>query len=219
LIAGFVVIIMVDHLRKAGVFGVLFSNPVNIDVGAYERSFRYTIFQVVSILTTTGFGTKDIGSDFFPALSKQLFLIMMVIGGCVGSTGGGIKVLRVAILNRLMFRELRKLRVSGKASSDLVIDKEKVPDAEIHRIGALFFTWIALLAIGGGITALFSDQGSWESFSGMFSALGNIGPCYISVQHMIDIHPVVKVTYIFGMLAGRLEILPVMLLFSRKAWR
>jgi trk system potassium uptake protein TrkH len=53
----------------------------------------------------------------------------------------------------------------------------------------------------------------------MFSALGNIGPCYISVQDMIDIHPVVKVTYIFGMLAGRLEILPVMLLFSRKAWQ
>jgi trk system potassium uptake protein TrkH len=95
---------------------------------------------VVSILTTTGFGTKDIGSDFFPALSKQLFLVMMVIGGCVGSTGGGIKVLRIAILNRLMFRELRKLRVSGKASADLVIDGEIVPDAEIHRIGALFFT-------------------------------------------------------------------------------
>jgi len=52
----------------------------------------------------------------------------------------------------------------------------------------------------------------------MFSALGNIGPCYISVKDMIDIHPVVKLTYIFGMLAGRLEILPVLLLFSKKAW-
>ena len=52
----------------------------------------------------------------------------------------------------------------------------------------------------------------------MFSAVGNIGPCYISVEEMINIHPVVKVTYIFGMLAGRLEILPVLLLFSRKAW-
>jgi trk system potassium uptake protein TrkH len=53
----------------------------------------------------------------------------------------------------------------------------------------------------------------------MFSALGNIGPCYISVGDMIAIHPLVKATYIFGMLAGRLEILPVLLLFSRKAWR
>ena len=78
---------------------------------------------------------------------------------------------------------------------------------------------MAILAIGGGITASFSDQGGWESFLGMFSALGNIGPRYISVQHMIDIHLAVKVTYIFGMLAGRLEILPVMFLFSRKAWQ
>jgi trk system potassium uptake protein TrkH len=53
----------------------------------------------------------------------------------------------------------------------------------------------------------------------MFSALGNIGPCYIPVQGMINIHPVVKITYIFGMLAGRLEILPVLLLFSCKAWK
>lgn len=214
LIAAFTIIIMIDHLRKVG-----FIHRATPDVGELERSFRYTIFQVVSILTTTGFGTKDIGSEFFPALSKQLFLIMMVIGGCVGSTGGGIKVLRVAILNRLMFRELLRLRVSGRASTELVIDKRIVPPEESHRVGALFFTWMALLVIGGGITALFSNHGAWESFSGMFSALGNIGPCYISVKDMINIHPVVKLTYIFGMLAGRLEILPVLLLFSRRAWR
>ena len=218
IIAAFTIIIMIDHFHKMGILGSFFTHPAAIDVGGFERSFRYTIFQVLSVLTTTGFGTKDIGSDFFPTLSKQLFLVMMVIGGCVGSTGGGIKVLRVAILNRLMFRELRKLRVSGRASTELVIDKQIVPDEESHRVGALFFTWMALLGIGGGITALFSHHGAWESFSGMFSALGNIGPCYISVQDMISIHPVVKLTYIFGMLAGRLEILPVLLLFSRKAW-
>ena len=149
------------------------------------------------MLTTTGFGTKDIGSDFFGAVSKQLFLVMMVIGGCVGSTGGGFKVLRIAILNRLMFRELFRMRVSPKASSGMVIDNNIVPDSELHRVATLFFWWIALIIIGGGITALFSSHGAWESLSGMFSALGNIGPCYISVNDMINIHPVVKVTYIF----------------------
>jgi len=218
-ISAFTIIIMFDHLLKAGVLGTLFTHPSTVEAGELERSFRYTIFQVISLLTTTGFGTKDIGADFFPALSKQLFLVMMVIGGCVGSTGGGIKVLRIVILNRLMFKELFKLRVSAKASTDLVIDKKIVPDEESHRVGALFFTWVVLLVVGGGITALFSNQGAWASFSGMFSALGNIGPCYISVQDMINIHPVVKLTYIFGMLAGRLEILPVLLLFSKKAWR
>ncbi len=218
LIAIFTIIIMAESLRETGILGAIFQSPAVVDAGEIESSFRYTIFQVISILTTTGFGTKDIGSNFFPALSKQLFLVMMVIGGCVGSTGGGIKVLRVVILNRLMFIELFKLRISGKASSDLVIDKQIVTHEESHRVGALFFTWMALLVLGGGITALFSNHSAWVSFSGMFSALGNIGPCYISVQEMIDIHPVVKLTYIFGMLAGRLEILPVLLLFSRKAW-
>lgn len=216
-IAAFTILIMIEHLYRIGFFSTLFSNPTNV-ASELESSFRYTIFQVIAILTTTGFGTKGIGANFFPALSKQLFLVMMVIGGCVGSTGGGIKVLRVAILNRLMLRELFKLRVSGSSSTGLVINNKIVPDDESHRTAALFFTWIALLVAGGGITALFSNHGSWESFSGMFSALGNIGPCYISVQDMINIHPVVKLTYIFGMLAGRLEILPVLLLFSRKAW-
>ncbi len=218
-IVAFTILVMINHLHKAGVIGALFSSPYTLDTGQVESSFRHSIFQVTSILTTTGFATKDIGSAFFPALSKQLFLVMMVIGGCVGSTSGGIKTLRIAILNRLLLREVRKLRVSPKASTGLVVDKKIVPETEVHRIAALFFAWIGFLLVGGAITALFSDQGAWESFSGMFSAMGNIGPCYISVQEMINIQPVVKVTYIFGMLAGRLEILPVLLLFSRKAWR
>ena len=219
LIAGFTAVIVIDHLYKSGAFGALFRGGTAINPGEFERAFRHSLFQVMSILTTTGFGTKDIGSDFFGVLSKQLFMAMMIIGGCVGSTGGGFKVLRVAILNRLIFRELLKLRISGRASTGVVIDKKIVPEDEVDRVAALFFTWMVLLLVGGGITALCSNLGPWESLSGMFSAMGNIGPCYISVPEMIAIHPVVKLTYIFGMLAGRLEILPVLLLFSRKAWR
>jgi trk system potassium uptake protein TrkH len=218
LIAALTVIIMVDHLHRTGALKTLFVRGLT-SAAEFELIFRNTIFQVVSVLTTTGFGTKDIGSDFFPAASKQLFLVMMVIGGCVGSTGGGFKVLRIAILNRLILRELFKIRVSPRASCELVIDRKIVPDSEVRRVAGLFFMWITLLIIGGAVTALFSRQGPWESLSGMFSAVGNIGPCYISIQDMISIHPVVKVTYILGMLAGRLEILPVLLLFSRKAWK
>jgi len=219
LIAVFVIIIMVERLYRTGAFEAIFRRGVAVDLGEVERSFRHSIFQVISILTTSGFTTMNIGSDFFGVAAKQLFLVMMVIGGCVGSTAGGFKVVRIAILNRLMFREIFKLRTSGKASTGLIIDRKILPDDEVHRIAALFFAWMALLLFGGVITALFSNQGPWASFSGMFSAMGNIGPCYISGPDMIDIHPVVKLTYIFGMLAGRLEILPVLLLFSRKAWR
>lgn len=219
LIAALTVIVMIDHFHTTGALRALFASGTPIGAAEVERTFRGGLFQVMSILTTTGFGTQDIGSEFFGAASKQLFLVMMVIGGCVGSTAGGFKVLRVAMLNRLIWGELFKAKVSSRASTDLVIDKKIVPEAEIHRIAALFFGWIALLVTGGVVTALFSNHGALESFSGMFSALGNIGPCYLSVQEMIELHPVVKITYIVGMLAGRLELLPVLMLFSPRAWR
>ena len=219
LIAVFTTVILIERLYKTGAFGALFTHGTAVNLSEFECSFRHSIFQVISILTTSGFATKNIGSDFFGVAAKQLFLVMMVVGGCVGSTAGGFKVLRIAILNRLMFRELFKLRTSSKASTGLIIDRKIIPEDEVHRIAALFFTWMALLLVGGVVTALFSNQSPWQSFSGMFSAMGNIGPCYISRGDMMVIHPVVKLTYIFGMLAGRLEILPVLLLFSRKAWR
>jgi len=219
LIAAFTVIVFIDHFHNAGAFSALYRGGTAIDLVDCERAVRGALFQVTSILTTTGFATRDIGSDFFGTLSRQLFLAMMVIGGCAGSTSGGFKVLRVAILNRLMFRELFKLRTSGRASAGVIIDKKIVPEDEVHRTAAIFFTWMVLILAGGAVTALFSNQDPWRSLSGMFSAVGNIGPCYISTGDMINIHPVVKGTYIFGMLAGRLEILPVLLLFSRKAWK
>lgn len=176
-------------------------------------------FQVIAIFTTTGFATKDINGTYFTALAKQLFLILMVIGGCAGSTGGGFKVIRVAILTRLVRNRLYRLSSSQFTRAPLTIDNHIVEDEEIKRICTIFFMWIMLLIIGGGITAFFSDLSGWESFSGMFSALGNIGPCYISVQEMIQLHPVVKIAYIFGMLAGRLEIIPVLLIFSKRFFK
>ena len=181
-----------------------------------EAGFRCSLFQTASIFTTTGFATKDIGSGFFGAAAKQIFLMLMVVGGCVGSTGGGVKVLRVGILLKMLKRQVMKIIRPRSARVIAVLDGAALEDEECRRVGALFFAWFLFLFLGGLVTAAFSSLGALESASGMFSALGNIGPCYIS--DMASLHPIVKVTYILGMLAGRLEILPVMLLFSRKAW-
>ena len=183
-----------------------------------EEIFRIVLFQVISLVTTTGFGTQDINSDYFGSVAKQLFILMMFIGGCAGSTAGGFKVLRIVILNRLISRELFRLRVGPRTSSALVVDGKIVSHDEVYRVAALFFGWLFLIVTGGLITALLSEHNAFASFSGMFSAVGNIGPCYISVSEMAVLNPVVKLTYILGMLAGRLELLPVILLFSRKAW-
>lgn len=215
LIAGFTAVVTLDHLLKVG--GLSWDTPMAWD--EVERAFRYSLFQVMAMLTTTGFSTMDIGGEFFGPTARQLFLVMMVVGGCVGSTSGGFKVLRIAMLNRLMLNELFKAKVSSRASTGLVVDNTIVPDREIHRAAALFFAWLVLAIVGGGITALFSEQGTLASLSGMVSAVSNIGPSYISVEAMIELPSAVKVTYIIGMLAGRLEILPVLLLFSPRAWR
>jgi trk/ktr system potassium uptake protein len=189
-----------------------------------HETIRDAIFQVVSIATTTGFATRDINVDdshayAFSALAKQAFLILMVIGGCVGSTGGGFKVIRIGVLIKMFVRQIRQVILGPRAALPLLVDGDVVDVEELRRISALFFAWVALLVIGSGVTALLSNQGAMESASGMFSALGNIGPCYMSVEEMSKLHWLVKVTYIIGMLAGRLEIFPILILFSRRAWR
>jgi trk system potassium uptake protein TrkH len=184
-----------------------------------ESDFRTTLFQVVSVITTTGFGTKDLAAPYFGDLARILFLVMMVGGGCVGSTGGGIKVLRLVILNKLVWREVYRLRVPPQAVSRVILDGEAVSLNEIQRGCAIYFTWMAMLLLGGAVTEILSEYGGYQALSGMFSALGNVGPCYIPYDKMNQLHPVVKLVYVIGIMAGRLEILPVLLLFSRRTWR
>jgi len=179
---------------------------------------RDAVFQVTAIVTTTGFGTRDIGAAYYPALARQLFLVLMIVGGCVGSTGGGIKVLRIGILWKMMTRQVCRVVLGRRAVVPVVVDGHSVEVEELRRIGALFFAWCFLLVLGSGVTALFTQLGPLEAASGMFSALGNIGPCYIPVAQNAALHPAVKIVWIVGMLAGRLEIIPVLMLFRRRAW-
>jgi len=211
LLVGATVLVMVERLL----------DPAS-DVGTIadlHEVVRTSLFQVVAVATTTGFGTKDIGSAYFGAAARQVFLVLMIVGGCVGSTSGGFKVLRIAVLFKMLGRQLRRLVYGPAAVHPLVLDNETIDTEELRRIAALFFAWVVLLAAGAVVTALLSNHGAVASASGMFSALGNIGPCYISVPEMNALHPLIKIVYIFGMLAGRLEILPLLLLFSRRTWR
>ncbi len=211
IVFGATALVMLDHFWKFG-----------LDTGGaagVEETFRTSIFQVVALATTTGFGTQDIAGDYFPAMAKQIFLVLMVVGGCVGSTGGGLKVLRVGVLLKMVGRQMRRLIYGRAVLNPVVVDGEIVETEELRRVAALLFAWILLLVFGGAATALLSDHGAMESASGMFSALGNIGPCYISAPDMAALHPAIKVVYIIGMVAGRLEILPLLLLVSRRTWK
>ncbi len=180
---------------------------------------RSSIFQVVAIMTTTGYATRDIAAPIYGGAAKQIFLFLMIIGGCVGSTSGGLKVLRVGILFKLIKFKILSIVYSLHTVSFIMVDGSKVDFDEVRRVTSLFAAWMFLLAAGGLVTAVFSNLGALESFSGMASALGNVGPCYISASDMVKLSPVVKFTYITGMLAGRLEILPILMLFYKNTWK
>ena len=197
---------------------VLLSRLHAVRDAALGESFRHSLFQVMSIATTTGFGTRDIGGDYFHPAARIVFLVLMFIGGCAGSTGGGLKVIRIVILWKLMIRQMRRAVSPPSAVNLLLVDRKKVDRNEAYRTAALLFAWVFLLLTGSLTTAALSSHGALASSSGMFSALGNIGPCYISVQGMTELHPGIKLMYILGMLAGRLEIVPLLVLFSRRAW-
>ena len=221
-----------DNLEMKLFWGLLGGSAIFITMDHCMRShwgditepFRTSLFQVVAIMTTTGYATKDIGATpearlYFPALSRIIFLVLMIVGGCVGSTSGGLKVMRVGVLLKMFGRQLRRVIQGRRAVVPVLVDGEALDVEEARRVSALFFAWMALLVFGAGVTALLSNLEPMAAASGMFSALGNIGPCYITVETMKSLHPLIKLTYIMGMLAGRLEILPILLLFTRRAWR
>jgi trk system potassium uptake protein TrkH len=212
LVGGFLALLVTEQaIAGAGMFAA--DNP------GIEHGIRTNLFQVLAILTTTGYATQDIASPYYGAAAHLLFLTMMLVGGCVGSTSGGFKVLRILILAKVFGRVVAGIVAPRGAIGEVVLDGRIVPAPEVRRVAGLFFVWIALLGFGGLVTAFTTHHDAMASVSGMFSALNNIGPCYIPTPEMAELPAVVKVVYMLGMLAGRLEILPIALLFSPRAWK
>jgi len=208
ILSGAVLIICLDHFNRTG-FATL---PALHEI---HEVFRSSLFQTASLLTSTGYLTKDINSPFFHAVSKQIFMLLMVIGGCVGSTAGGIKIMRFGILARAFQAHIKRILSPPRAVIPVVTAGRIIPDSEVQQIASLLWIWAILICVGAAVTAVFSDLDPWQSFSGMASAMGNMGPFYFSVHHMATMNPVIKLTYTAGMLAGRLEIIPLACLFSR----
>lgn len=188
-------------------------------VGTPADRFREALFQVVSLGSSTGFTTATIGGAPFGPVAKQIFLVLMVIGGCVGSTAGGVKVLRVSVLGKLLWHQLKLVARPHREVIPFVVDGEIIGSEEVERTAAIFFAWVALLVLGGIVTGLFTGFSPLEAFSGMAAALSNIGPSYIPMTTFLGIGPGLKVFYILAMVAGRLEILPLLLIFARRVWR
>ena len=120
---------------------------------------------------------------------------------------------------KLMVGQVRRATRPPSSVELLMMDGKPVRRTEIYRTAGLFFAWAMLVLFSGLVTAALSRHGALASISGGLSAVSNIGPCYIPSAQMADLHPLIKLVYIAGMLAGRLELIPVLMLLSPRTWK
>ena len=204
-----------------GVSFMLMVSLINLPVynGDFWTSLRYGTFQISSVMSTTGFVTADFSR--WPAASHVIIILAMLIGSCAGSTAGGIKVIRINMLCKL---SRRNIRATGQPKKMEVIrvDGKAVDEHILSQVAQFVFMYIALILIGGFILALFSHYDLVTNLSASLTCVSNVGPglgAVGPVENFAGYGVVGKITLSFLMLFGRLELLPMFILFTRSAWK
>ncbi|MDF7825062.1 potassium transporter TrkG [Pontiellaceae bacterium B12227] len=188
------------------------------DWGTLSRCFRDSAFTATSIITTTGFGTADF--DQWPNASRLLLVAMMFMGGCAGSTGGGMKIVRVFIMFKKMLREL-KLFMRPSAVIQMKLGGKPVEQEIISHISAFFAIFVLIFAVGSFVMTFFTPNLETAATS-VIATLGNIGPGLNAVgvtQNFANISPLGQGILTFFMLLGRLELYTVLILFLPSYWK
>ena len=178
---------------------------------------RHAFFQVSSIITTTGFATCDF--DLWPSLSKCVLVLLMLIGACAGSTGGGIKISRVLILIKRAGEELHKF-IFPNSVTKIRLEKKILDREVIHTTSAFLIVYVFIFAVS---TLLVSIEGHdlETCFTAVAATFNNIGPGLSIVgptRNFGFFSDFTKYVLIFDMLAGRLELFPMLILFSPRTW-
>lgn len=186
--------------------------------GNLGDSLRYSAFQVVSIMTTTGYGTADY--ELWPVICQYLLVACMFIGGCAGSTGGGMKVARVLLLFKHAHVQLYRL-IHPRAVRLVKLGNRPVDKDVMQSILGFFALYVGIFVTASFImAALGLDLVS--AGSAVVTALGNVGPGLGTVgpvQHFGHVHPLGKLVLALCMLLGRLELFTVLVLIIPSFWR
>ena len=187
--------------------------------GFSESTLRQSAFQVVSILTTTGYTTADF--NLWPAFLKISLVFLMFVGGCAGSTGGGMKVIRVYIALKTAAKSLMQ-SILPNAVMPLKIDSKPVSDTYVVRAAAYFIIYMFLFVFGTVVMTITERTDLVTAFSVSVACLSNIGPGLGkvgAVENYAWISPMGKWVLSFLMLAGRLELYSILILFVPDTWR
>ncbi len=187
-------------------------------VGSIGGALHHAAFQVASILTTTGYCTADF--DVWPRQAAALLVVLMFCGGCAGSTGGGMKIIRVLIASKAAWRELRKV-VQPRLVAPLKVRGTAVPEGVVTKIAGFVLLYVGLFVVGSIVMAIFIDDLT-TAVSSVAATIGNIGPGLAGVgptQTYAWIPLPGKWVLCLCMLLGRLEILTVLVVLRPSFWR
>jgi len=202
------------------VFWTLFMTAVLFfsSYGSVESSFRDSLFQVVSMITTTGFVTADY--ETWGTLLLLVFFLFLFSGGCAGSTGGGIKIVRHLLLFKNSLQELRRL-IHPRAVIPVRYNNHSVPQEIISNILAFFLFYIFIFILGSIIMASLGLD-FMSAIGAVATSLGNVGPALGTVgptDNFANIPDIGKWFLSFLMLLGRLELFTILVIFSPAFWK
>lgn len=184
----------------------------------FEETLRHSFFQVGSIITTTGYATADF--DLWPELSKTILVMLMFIGACAGSTGGGIKVSRILILLKSIAKEI-KIAAHPKSTHKNTFNGRIIAHETVRSVNVFMVSYLVIFAFSLLIISL-DNMDFTTNFTAVLATLNNIGPGLAGVgptQNFASFSILSKLVLTLDMLIGRLEIFPILILFSPYAWR
>ena len=186
--------------------------------GSVGKSLRYAFFQVSSIITTTGFATADFNT--WPTFSKGILVVLMFIGACAGSTGGGVKVARVVILVKSSLADMRKM-LHPNAIATVRFEGKPLTERSVRGVHVFISVYLLVFAVSFLLLTL-EGFDLVTTFTALAACINNIGPgleVVGPVGNYAQFSPWAKLLLSFNMLVGRLEIFPMLLLCAPSIWK
>ncbi len=196
---------------------IIFLNILHMYSSPFE-ALTHSVFQVGSIITTTGFSTTDF--DLWPETSKTILVLLMFVGACAGSTGGGIKVSRFVIVFKTVGKELRSY-IHPKSIQKINIDGKPIVHEVLRSVNVYLVTFLVVFVCSVFLIS-FDGKDLITNFTAVAATINNIGPGLNLVgptQNFGMFSPFAKFILMFDMLAGRLELFPLLILFYPSVWR
>jgi len=202
LIASSTLILLVYFLASGGIAGVDASSPLDV--------LRKSVFQVVSSISCTGFST--VNADNWPPLAQTILLILMYTGGFYGSTAGGIKLLRLAVVAAAIAHTVKKMVLPKSAVLSLRISGKHIDQKEVVYVLGLSMAYLIVAVLGGMTLMSLGPYTGYQSMELSLSAMGNVGIVYVTGEPWFNMPDVGKITIALLMWIGRLEIFPVLII-------